>query len=337
MTSSDPDRTFGNRVRVLLVEDNDVDAEVVQREIASTGNADLRRCVRLRDALAWLRTEPVDCIVLDLDLPDSTGLATLQMVVASNRNVPVVVLTGHDDVGVGIDALDRGAHEYLVKGELHGGALRRHIRYAMARRGHDAERESDWQRIHAANSHLESVTARLAAMNDRLRGERRRLRRTIDRDELTGAFTRAAFEHQLDRLTSAPDHERPWGLIFCDIDKFKAINDTYGHMVGDLVLATVARRIADSVRPGDVVARVGGDEFIVLCPGLETGDDPRSLVARVDEAVCRPMVVGVRWLSVRVSAGIAVSGPGEPAKDVIRRADRAMYEAKRSARSRHRW
>jgi diguanylate cyclase (GGDEF)-like protein/PAS domain S-box-containing protein len=153
------------------------------------------------------------------------------------------------------------------------------------------------------------------------------LRRQAETDPLTGLLNRAAFEAML------PDHLDPdsglgCGLLFCDLDGFKAINDTMGHPAGDAVLIEVARRLSATVRSGDLVFRLGGDEFVILLPALGP-IQVRALAARVERAVSRPIRLAEGLAKVGVSVGVRIATPGEKAGDVVADADSAMYDIKR--------
>jgi len=153
------------------------------------------------------------------------------------------------------------------------------------------------------------------------------LRQQAQTDPLTGLLNRTAFEAML------PHHLDPGtglgcGLLFCDLDGFKAINDTHGHAAGDAVLLEVSRRITGTVRGGDVVARLGGDEFVVLLPALGA-IQVRALAARVERSVARPIRLPEGQAKVGVSVGVRVATPGEDPATVLADADSAMYDVKR--------
>ncbi|TQN35695.1 cyclic di-GMP phosphodiesterase Gmr [Blastococcus colisei] len=143
-------------------------------------------------------------------------------------------------------------------------------------------------------------------------------------DLLTGIANRGAL---FDALRARLADGVGCALLFCDLDQFKIVNDRHGHAVGDGLLAEMARRMAELAGPGDLVARFGGDEFVILCQG-RSQEELAALAERVGAAVRRPWDGPEGSLSIGVSIGIAVGRPGDDADELIGRADRAMYGAK---------
>jgi diguanylate cyclase (GGDEF)-like protein/PAS domain S-box-containing protein len=152
------------------------------------------------------------------------------------------------------------------------------------------------------------------------------------RDPLTGLANRTLLEERL-RAVLARDARTgdTTGVLFLDLDGFKAVNDEHGHLLGDAVLRAVAARLTAAVRPSDTVARLGGDEFVVLVEGA-TLDGVAVLADRLRAEVSAPILVGDLDLNVGVSVGLALSEAGamEPAT-LLARADRGMYAEKRAA------
>jgi diguanylate cyclase (GGDEF)-like protein/PAS domain S-box-containing protein len=151
-------------------------------------------------------------------------------------------------------------------------------------------------------------------------------------DGLTGCYNRASV---LDAVGAALAHGGPGevGVIFIDLDGFKAINDDLGHAVGDELLASVAAHLSFVVRGADIVGRIGGDEFLVLCNHLEHPTQAQTIAARITEAVCRRHQLSSHDVDLRASIGVATSDTDSTAETLIARADAAMYEKKRSART----
>ncbi|HYN57129.1 MAG TPA: EAL domain-containing protein [Motilibacterales bacterium] len=162
---------------------------------------------------------------------------------------------------------------------------------------------------------------------------RARLDREARQDPLTGLINRSELLRQLAALDQ--DSGGPHvGVIFLDLDGFKAVNDTRGHQVGDELLVAVARRIRSAVRPEDSLARIGGDEFVVLCPKLADAQHVRNVAERVRATLDQPVSVEGRSHRITMSVGIALASPDDidPA-NLLRQADMAMYRAKDAGRN----
>jgi diguanylate cyclase (GGDEF)-like protein/PAS domain S-box-containing protein len=165
----------------------------------------------------------------------------------------------------------------------------------------------------------------------------RDLRHQALHDPLTGLANRTLFEDRLTRAVATSRRSgRTLGVLFCDLDDFKTINDSLGHDTGDALLMELGRRFDAVLRSGDSVARLGGDEFAVL---IEEACEPGTAVAvaeRLLDAIRRPVVVGGRELAVHASVGIAIGDGRTDAQALLREADVAMYAAKADGKSRWR-
>jgi diguanylate cyclase (GGDEF)-like protein len=189
-----------------------------------------------------------------------------------------------------------------------------------------------------APSHLHELRARLYNQLrhkrrldtlKRVRAERDSLRFDATRDALTSVLTRRALERALRQLER---EDAELGLVFLDVDHFKAINDGFGHTVGDRVLAALGRVLREQVRPSDIVGRYGGEEFVVVLrdAGVEGA---RRVAERIRQAISAADLSGLPG-RVTLSAGIAVREPAESMDALIARADRGLYAAKRAGRNR---
>ncbi|MGZ4594656.1 MAG: putative bifunctional diguanylate cyclase/phosphodiesterase [Actinomycetes bacterium] len=149
-------------------------------------------------------------------------------------------------------------------------------------------------------------------------------------DSLTNLPNRRLLRDRLETaLTRAERSHKTVAVLFIDLDDFKKINDNLGHEAGDTVLVAIARNIISALRTCDTVARIGGDEFVVLCEDVSGEGDISALVSRLLEAIRRPVVVGGRSAAVSASIGVAVPGPRHESSDqLVRMADLAMYRAK---------
>jgi diguanylate cyclase (GGDEF)-like protein len=156
-------------------------------------------------------------------------------------------------------------------------------------------------------------------------------------DPLTGLGNRQLFGEKLTEALRLRPSRKPIadvGVLYIDLDRFKTINDTYGHDAGDEVLLTAAHRLRSTVRPEDTVARLGGDEFAVCAPRM-TREGLKSLIQRIDAALAEPHGVHGESLLIRGSVGSYLATAGESVSDVLRRADHDMYLVKDRNHSSH--
>jgi diguanylate cyclase (GGDEF)-like protein/PAS domain S-box-containing protein len=174
-------------------------------------------------------------------------------------------------------------------------------------------------------------------ITDRKRAEERLLHDALH-DELTGLPNRALF---MDRLWQAMERsrrepERLMAVLFLDVDQFKIVNDSLGHLVGDELLVQLAVSLSSALRPTDTIARIGGDEFAILIEGGRDAEDAAGVADRIHERLAPPINLGGHEVFITASIGIAVCTPDyEKPEDLLRDADTAMYRAKGSGRACH--
>jgi diguanylate cyclase (GGDEF)-like protein len=292
--------TAFDRAAVLLVEDNPGDAELIIEQLSEVCGAVVTHHVRVEDGVQALREHIYDFVISDLTLPDARGLDAVRRLQPLAPDTPLVVLTGIDDEELALQAVQQGAQDYLVKGQLDAHSLRRTLRHARERK--------------QASNRLIHLTRH---------------------DPLTGVANRAALRERIETtLARALRHPLAFAVMFIDLDRFKAINDTRGHDTGDAVLREVSDRLREAVRTSDVVARLGGDEFAVFLDDVGAGSCPLEIAERVLTSLERAIVIDGRDLVVTASIGVArfpeVSGTVD---DILKAADSAMYLAKGRGRN----
>lgn len=182
--------------------------------------------------------------------------------------------------------------------------------------------------------HFDARTQEMRLSLDKIHGQ---MRHQVHHDPLTGLVNRSRFLDQLSEAVAdlVPDQSK-LAVLFLDLDNFKEVNDQFGHGFGDQVLVAVGARLAAIVRSGDVVARFGGDEFVVLCRDASGEQSEYSALARrISESISAPMTIMGRPIMFTVSTGVAlVAGPGDDPEVVLDHADAAMYRAKEKGRGR---
>ena len=184
-----------------------------------------------------------------------------------------------------------------------------------------------------AEGHTDGLIGALRIVDDRVEVEQQ-LERLARFDALTGLANRG---EAIARLEAALEHPPALGvhlgILFCDVDRFKDINDTWGHGMGDAVLATLAARIRECVRQGDTVGRTGGDEILVVLPGLRGIDQLSHTSEKIRARAAEPIRESGRTIYATLSIGATLAVPGETVSSVIARADAAMYQAKSGDRN----
>ncbi len=287
-------------VRVLLVEDSASDALLIKQALQTLGGYDVTHVVKLADAVKVLHEEAFDTVITDLALPDARGLGSVLRLRECAPDATLLVCSSVADEVMALRVIELGAQDFIVKGIYEAEVLGRAIRFARVRR--QAER---------------------------------RLTLLAHTDPLTGLANRGAFAARLDQaLSQAKRQATQLGVMYIDLDGFKAVNDEQGHDAGDAVLQQVASRMRQCVREYDVVARLGGDEFAVLVTNLAEGALERT-AQRIARAIAAP--VNLASGSAQVTASIGVAGFPECADEavlLVRLADDAMYAAKRSGKNR---
>ena len=193
-------------------------------------------------------------------------------------------------------------------------------------RGMVAERDEQGQPLRVIGT-ITDITERHAADAS--------IRHQAQHDNLTGLPNRALFHDRLQQaLANAQRNKACLGLVFLDLDNFKPINDQHGHAAGDMLLQTVAQRLRQTIRAVDTVARIGGDEFVLLLTELDQPDSAIRLAEKIRQSVLPPTPFGEHRLEISCSMGVAdYPGDGLDAQTLIRHADMAMYRAKQSGRN----
>lgn len=240
--------------------------------------------------------------LLDYQLGERDGLQLLKEAVAAGCTVPIIFVTAESSSSVDIEAMNAGALDYLVKGEITVSALERSLRYA-------------WK----------------------LGETMQTLRELATTDTLTGLINRREFDRLLaEEAERSRRFSQPMALVMLDIDHFKAVNDTHGHPVGDAVLREFGQRLKGAVRVVDRVARYGGEEFALLLVQTERAgatEVARQVCARI---AAQPMAIGGgKNLNLTTSAGVAtLFADAADLESLVVAADKALYAAKARGRNR---
>lgn len=419
--------------KLLLIEGDPADAKVIQAALADVryGPFDVESVRQLSDAYERLGKEGIAAVLVDLFLPDSQGIETFNKLLLAAPHVPILVLSGPGDEDIAMQALQRGAQDYLLKGELTSHSLSRALRNMIERKAveealfiekeraqvtlnsigdavlstdisgnvtylnHAAESLTGWSREEALRRPVAEVfqiidgatrqparnPMELAVQQNKTVGltancilirpdglecaiedsaapihDRRgqvtgavivfhdvtaaramsfRMSHLAQHDSLTDLPNRLLLNDRLTRaIASARRNGNRLAVLFVDLDRFKDINDSLGHAIGDKLLQSVAERLVARVRNSDTVSRPGGDEFVVLLSELEHPEDAAVCAKKMLTALTAPHRIAQHDVHVTVSIGVSTyPEDGQDAETLVKSADTAMYQAKENGRN----
>jgi len=297
-------------MRILIADDEPVSRRMLQALLGKWGY----EVVSAEDGdAAWetLRSPGAPRMaLLDWMMPGQNGVEVCRAL-RKLRPEPytyILLLTARDAKESVVEGLESGADDYVTK-PYNPQELKARIRVGL----------------------------RLLDLEDNLVQAREAMRFKATHDTLTGVWNRGAILETLERETWRSRRERQsLGVLIADLDHFKSVNDTYGHLAGDAVLREVTRRMQTDIRPYDAVGRYGGEEFLVLLPGCDASET-REKAERLREAISRePIETSFGTLKVTMSIGAVSTAdwPEDSANQILQMADAALYRAKEEGRNR---
>jgi diguanylate cyclase (GGDEF)-like protein/PAS domain S-box-containing protein len=251
---------------------------------------------------------------------------------------PLAVVARHDDWFERVHAEDRPALDESIEQHLDGRA--RHVQREVRLRHEDGTYRRFLCRGVAERDDAGHATRLAGSLTDLSDGSvvQERIRTAEFRDPLTGLCNRAVFVEGLGQRLQDFKQRRGsrFAVLYLDLDRFKVVNDSLGHLVGDELLTAVSRRLESCLRPGDSLARLGGDEFAILLNGLGDATQANAIAFRIQETLGAPFAIAGREVVTSASIGIAFSRPeySNP-EEIMRDADTAMYHAKDHGKARH--
>jgi two-component system cell cycle response regulator len=296
-------------MKILIAEDDAVSRRLLEATLAKWGN-EVVSCANGEEAWRFLqKPDSPKLLILDWMMPRLDGVELCRRVRKQNLEeyVYIILLTAKGEKEDLLEGLEAGADDYITKPFI---------------------LQELKVRIRAGRRILELQEALIAA--------RERMRDRASHDALTGLLNRAGIEEILIReLQRAVREGHRLALAMADLDHFKGVNDTYGHMAGDAVLREVAARMTSSLRSYDAVARYGGEEFLMVLPGcdLEKG---KNMAERIRKKIAGKQIdTSEGMIQVSISIGVADSGSitGEDPESLLRACDAALYRAKERGRN----
>jgi len=337
------------RPRLLIVDDISDNRTILTRRFQRRG-FDVVEAECGLTAIELIDKESFDLVLLDVMMPGMDGIETLKRIRSQNSasELPVIMVTAKSESTNIVDALELGANDYVTKPV--------DFAVALARVNTQISRKRAVERVALANEELRKVneglerrveerTSRLIDANQRLKVEiadreesQARSQYLAYHDSLTGLGNRLLFKEQLEEaLKDVSVASHPLAVLFLDLDGFKAVNDTLGHSIGDLLLKSVATKLRDILPRTDRIARLGGDEFAILQISAAQPGSSIALAEKIIEVVGQPNSIDGHDVTVGASVGIAVARPGDiNTENFLKSADLAMYSAKSDGRGTYR-
>jgi diguanylate cyclase (GGDEF)-like protein len=337
------------RPRILIVDDISDNRMVLTRRFQRRG-FDVVEADNGLTAIELIDQTPFDVVLLDVMMPGIDGIETLKRIRGqrSASALPVIMVTAKSESANIVDALELGANDYVTKPVDFAVALAR-VNTQISRKRAEQQVARVNGELRKANEDLEhrveERTRRLIDANQRLKVEiadreesQARSQYLAYHDSLTGLGNRLLFKEQLEEaLKDVSVTPHPLAVLFLDLDGFKAVNDTLGHSVGDLLLKSVAAKLRDILPRTDRIARLGGDEFAILQMSAAQPASSIALAEKIIEIIGEPCSVDGHDVTVGASVGVAVAHPGDMnTENFLKSADLAMYSAKSEGRGTYR-
>lgn len=324
----------------LLVIDDSEAIQSLIKELFST-EFELTQYLKPVDALENVKSHKYDCIILDLMMPKMTGSEFLNNLRIFDMDTPVIILTAKDCSENEIAQLFRsGANDYVNKPFLTAELIARIKHHINLRKTKDSLIRANDELLKAVSKEEqlnEKIIDRTMALKRSLRKIKvlnRKLKYFATHDKLTGFLNRRAFfsflENDIRRLKRT---ETKLSLIMLDLDFFKIINDTYGHLIGDYILVEFSKIVTSNLRDIDLVGRFGGEEFLILltdCTVEDAVNVSNKLRCVIESAAFSKDGVDHK---ITVSIGVAEYRHNEKTDEFIKRVDEALYKAKNSGRN----
>ncbi len=293
-------------LHVLIVEDSEEDTQLLLYALKKGGYGPVYERVDTGSAMEMaLARRKWDVIVADHNLPHFSALKALDLLKENGYDIPFFIVSGSIEENLAVQAMKAGAQDYVMKNNL------TRLCPAIERELTEVEVRRDRTRAEATVEHQAHYDLLTNLPN-----------RTTFKDRLTVA------------LAQTGRNRKMLGILFVDLDRFKTIVDTLGHTIGDKLLRGVAERLRASLEEGDTLARMGGDEFVILLPQINRADRAVRVAQRIIEAIKPPFHFDQNELHITMSIGITLYPyDGEDADTLLRNADTALYRAKEQGRN----
>ena len=330
------------KISILVVDDFAENLQILSNTLSKQGYQ--VRCAKNGStAIRGANTILPDLILLDIKMPDIDGYQVCQRLKANEqtRHIPVIFLSALDDVLDKVKAFEVGGVDYISKPIQVKEVLVRvenQISLQLANAKITELNQDLEKRVYQRTIELKTVVHKLRQeINERQRVQQQLVHDALH-DSLTGLPNRAFLQNRIE-FTLTHRRENPgymYSLLFIDLDRFKFVNDSLGHFIGDLLLIAVSKLLKSCVREKDLVSRIGGDEFVILLDGISNIEDATLIGDRIQQRLQLPFELEGHSIFTSASIGIVFSSAEyNNTSDLMRDADIAMYQAKDNGKGRY--
>jgi diguanylate cyclase (GGDEF)-like protein len=315
-------------IDILVVDDTAENIRLLSSMLTREGYQ-VRKAINGQLALTAVQARIPDLILLDIMMPDIDGYTVCAQLkqMPHTAKIPIIFLSALDDAFDKVKAFKVGGADYMTKPF--------HFEEVLVRVQHQLALQAAEQKIHRLNAHLEE---RVIERTQQLQVAHTQLLKMALSDSLTQLANRVAF---IDRLNKALNHlqtqpDDQFAVLFLDCDRFKIVNDSLGHLVGDQLLMAIAQRLKQYLKPTDTLARLGGDEFAILLSPAIDKENIIQFAKKLLEAFNQPFTLQDHQVFINVSIGIALGNPEyDKPEHLLRDADTAMYHAKAAGKAQY--
>ncbi len=313
---------------ILIVDDTPMNLRLLSTMLSDQGY-EVRQAINGKMALTAVQTCPPSLILLDIMMPDIDGYEVCSFLKNDPKtaDIPIIFLSALDDVLDKVKAFKVGGVDYITKPFEFEEILAR-VKNQLALK--DAK-----SKLSTLNSQLEK---RVEQRKKQLEVANAKLLEMALHDPLTGLPNRRFLMEQLEQSLNRAkqDSQSQFAVLFLDCDRFKVVNDSLGHLVGDELLIALSRRLETLLNPDDILARLGGDEFIILLKSIHHSQQVTQIANSILEALSQPFQLEGYEVFINTSIGIALWHPNyENPEHLLRDADNAVYKAKALGRGRY--